>query len=393
MIGMIPPVGTPFGWKFIFRPSSDCSTDFRQALADLLGGNVYFTGSGKGALYLILKAMHECRPDRDEVILPDYTCWTVPSAIVRAGLKVRPADVDPATLGILPSDLTSAITNKTLAVVAAHHFGLPSDMEAIEKLRREKDIFLIDDAAQGLGATICNRPLGSLGDTGVLSFGRGKVITTLAGGAAIVRNERIKAIADNIYHDEFRSNAGDGVADILQLAAYKLLFHPWLYWLPNSLPFLKLGETMYNPDFELAGLSESRQRRGGWMMTQMGNIIAARTIVADAYRRELTGVTGITLPVLPNQATACYLRFPLLVKDPLIRTEILRHGGRFGISRMYPDVISSIPDLKPHLVSGLSPCLNGAMVANSLITLPTHHGIKPSDIKTIAGFIREIVSR
>jgi len=391
MFNVIPPVGVRFSWGYIFSPGIAGTQDFRQALATLLGGEIYFSSSGKSALYLILEAMKACRPDRDEVILPDYTCWTVPSAVVRAGLKVKPADIDPATLGLSPDSLPSLINHKTLAVIAAHHFGLPSDIEAVEKLCHDRAIFLIDDAAQGLGATVGGRALGSFGDAGVLSFGRGKIISTLAGGAATIKNRDIKTAADKIYSEKFTTRAG-GPGDTLQLTAYKLLFPSWLYWIPDSLPFLKLGETVYDPNFDLAGLSPARQQRGAWMISRMNIINQNRSQIAEIYYRELTGIAGLALPVLPPKALAVFLRFPLLIHNPLARTEILRRGHRFGISKMYPDVVSSIAGLKPHLAPDAVPGLNAAMVANSLVTLPTHHGIKPADARAVAGFLRDILA-
>ena len=79
MFNVIPPTGVPFGWDFVFHSDKTDQNSFKDELGRLLGGDVFLTCSGKAALYLVLKAARRIYPNRDEVIIPDYTCWSVPS--------------------------------------------------------------------------------------------------------------------------------------------------------------------------------------------------------------------------------------------------------------------------------------------------------------------------
>ncbi|MBD3235029.1 MAG: aminotransferase class V-fold PLP-dependent enzyme, partial [candidate division Zixibacteria bacterium] len=205
MFSVIPPTGVPISWELVFPKDKENIAKFGDKLTKLLNGEIFLTNSGKSAIYLVLKAARGFYPEKTEVIVPDYTCWSVPSAVVRAGLKVKPVDIDAESLGFSIESLSKSISERTLAVIVTHLFGVPDKINEIEQLCKRKNLLLIDDAAQGLGASLGSRPLGSFGDAGILSFGRGKNITTLHGGSAIVRNKRLTEAATSIYSNEFKS--------------------------------------------------------------------------------------------------------------------------------------------------------------------------------------------
>lgn len=384
MFRMIPPVGLPFDWRTVF-PAKDELGEFARALAQLLGGECTLTSSGKAALWLVLSAMQCEQPDRDEVIIPDYTCWTVPSAVVRAGLKVKPVDIEPHTLGLDPNCVQSAITDKTLAVVAPHLFGVPSRIDELESICKERQAFLIDDSAQAFGAKIGERPAGSFGDAGILSFGRGKNITTGNGGAAVIRHAGVKNQAASIIKAQMTSG-GPSVFDKAQMIVYKSCFSRHLFWIPASLPFLKLGETVYDTAFDLSLLSPDRGGRGMLMLAQYPSILAGRRKVAAGYRERLAGANGLNLTESTEGRISADLRFPVILADKSRRARILAEGKKFGISGMYPDTVSSVPQLAPWLVrSPETPVAR--LVADQLITLPTHFGITLVDIDRISRFL------
>ncbi len=384
MFSVIPPVGVPFDWRTIFS-DNDENGAFARSLAERLGGECTLVSSGKAALWLALSAMRQIRPNRTEVILPDYTCWTVPSAVVRAGLKVHPVDIEPLTLGLDPDKVQEAITEQTLAVIAPHLFGVPSEIEKLESICRNSGVFLIDDAAQAFGAAIGDRAVGSFGDAGILSFGRGKNVTTANGGAVITQNRDLKSKVAQIAGTEMPT-ALSSPKDSFQLLAYKLMFSRYLYWIPSSLPFLKLGETVYDINFELARMSADRAGRGVRQMGSYDHVLKARQRVAVGYRERLADAKGLNLIKLRSGAAGADLRFPVILADPTRRERILEEGKRFGISAMYPGTVSSILQLRDSLVSGEDHPV-ARLVCERLITLPTHFGISQVDIERISRFL------
>jgi len=145
----------------------------------------------------------------DEVVVPTFCCTTVIPPIVAAGALPVLADAGD-NLNVTAATIDAVLSKKTKAVVVPHLFGNPADIVAIIDLVRSRNIRVIDDAAQALGATIAGRPLGSFGDAGVLSFGCEKICAGLGGGAAVSSDheifERISEIclrapriADSLY--------------------------------------------------------------------------------------------------------------------------------------------------------------------------------------------------
>ena len=157
---------------------------------------VFLVSSGKAALTVILKAL-AASSGRRRVIVPAYTCFSVPSAIVRAGLEVVLCDVEPETLDFNFSELEGLINEEVLCVVPTHLFGRPADVDRVKRLCEGKGIVVIEDAAQAMGGQSGGRLLGTLGDVAFFSLGRGKNLTCGTGGVILTRSlplaEKIKA--------------------------------------------------------------------------------------------------------------------------------------------------------------------------------------------------------
>jgi perosamine synthetase len=390
MMKTIPPVGTPISWGVIFSRGNKFALPFDKELFKLFNSRVYLTNSGKSALYLILKAAKNINPEKTEVIVPNYSCWSLPSAIVKSGLKVALADNDLNTFGILNSSVINAISTRTLAVICPHLFGIPGKISELQTICRDKGVFLIDDAAQALGASLDDRPVGSFGDAGILSFGRGKNITTNSGGAALIGNEELKAVADDIYKSEFTRMGQSKSKDIVQMTAYKLLFPRCLYWIPDSIPQLNIGSTFYNPEFSLQGFSEYRKGLGSSLLKNLKTINDNRNKIASRYQELLQEVKAVKIPGWSDRAKPAFLRYPILLKNPDNKRLILNNGHNLGISGMYPDTISNIPALKNILIEDSSNCPNSEQISKRLVTLPTHHSVKEKDILKIVGLITKI---
>jgi perosamine synthetase len=152
---------------------------FESELTDLVGckGSVAVS-SGFAALHLSLVALDtRCG---DEVIIPCVsTCPAIRNAVLAVGAKPVFADTNPFDFNLSPESVSKRISSKTHAIIAPHHTGIPSDMDALSSLGAP----IIEDCAQSLGATLGDRPLGSIGFASVFSFYATKMITTIDGGA------------------------------------------------------------------------------------------------------------------------------------------------------------------------------------------------------------------
>ena len=134
----------------------------------------------------------------DEVIMPSYTFVSTANAFVlRGGVPVF-VDIRPDTLNIDEKKIEGAVTNKTKAIVAVHYAGVACEMDEILSIARRRGLWVIEDAAQGIGAEYKGRPLGSLGHFGALSFHETKNIISGEGGALLVNDERFMERAEII---------------------------------------------------------------------------------------------------------------------------------------------------------------------------------------------------
>jgi perosamine synthetase len=137
----------------------------------------------------------------DEVIVPDYTMVASPNSAELIGAKAVFVDIDRKNLCMDFEKMKAAITDKTKAVMLVTINGrYPDNIEEFATFCKERNLWLIEDAAQSLGSRYSGKHLGTFGDIGSFSFSAPKIITTGQGGALITDNEtlfdRIKKIRD-----------------------------------------------------------------------------------------------------------------------------------------------------------------------------------------------------
>jgi dTDP-4-amino-4,6-dideoxygalactose transaminase len=166
----------------------------KAALIERLGvKDTLLCASGSLALEIALRA-YGIGPG-DEVVVPTFCCTSVVSPVLALGACPVLADVG-EDLNITAATVEAALTDKTKAIIVAHLFGNPADIGAILEIARPKNICVIDDGAQAVGATVNGQPIGSFGNAGVLSFGCEKVCFGIGGGVvADPEGEKLRGIS------------------------------------------------------------------------------------------------------------------------------------------------------------------------------------------------------
>jgi len=360
-----------------------------ELLADHLGPhNPSFVSSGRAALTILLRVLRETS-DRREVVIPAYTCFSVASAVARAGLTIRLCDVDPKTLDIDLNALVRLDLERALCIVPAGLYGLPGDLVTMEPIARRWGAFLIDDAAQCLGATQRGRSCGTFGDAGLYSLGRGKGITTMGGGILVTRRDdlarRIAREVCTLPHPPARTV----VAVLITSFVYALMIRPSLYWLIDRAPFLELGASFFAPDFPIALLSAYQRRLAMRLLPLLGSYNWRRRENADHIRAGIEGVEGIEVPQPSDGAKPVYQRFPILTRHESQRADLLRQFRAAGIvaSASYPSSIGDIPGIASYLAPDQEPCPSARSIARRILTLPTHAGVTVRDLDLMVRII------
>lgn len=337
---------------------------------------VFLVSSGKAALTVILKAL-AASSGRRRVIVPAYTCFSVPSAIVRAGLDVVLCDVEPDTLDFNFSELEGLINEEVLCVVPTHLFGRPADVDRVKRLCEGTGVVVVEDAAQAMGGQSGEGLLGTLGDVAFFSLGRGKNLTCGTGGVILTRSLPVAETLKAEYATLPESPFGEVAKNWLEMVIMRLFIHPLLYWLPAGLPFLRLGETTFDTDFRIDRMDEVRAHQlQGWerrlALANQDRAARAGWLIEglDLPRRGITPITG---------KEAVYLRLPVMVRDREMKESVCRQSREVGagLSPSYPATIQEIPELAGRLVS--RKYAGAQEVVDRLVTLPTHQFVTEKD--------------
>ena len=135
----------------------------------------------------------------DEIIMPSYTFVSTANAFVLRGATVVFVDVRPDTMNMDETLIEDAITEKTKAIVPVHYAGVACEMDTIMALSERYDLYVIEDAAQGMMSCYKDRPLGTIGHLAAYSFHETKNYTSGGeGGLLIINDERFVSRAEII---------------------------------------------------------------------------------------------------------------------------------------------------------------------------------------------------
>ncbi len=207
----LPPAAAPIPWRNIFGAASyifNNSPEHLKKLETELKSyfdtkHCFLVSSGKAALTLILESLQDISPGKDEVLIPAFTCFSVPAAIRKAGLHIKLCDMgadsldfDQKTLGNIAEEEQQE--KKLLCVIPTHLFGFPADVESCRNVFAD-DVIIVEDAAQAMGNEMQGKKLGTIGDIGFFSLGRGKPLSTMEGGIIVTnRDDLAQAIKKRI---------------------------------------------------------------------------------------------------------------------------------------------------------------------------------------------------
>lgn len=350
--------------------------------------HVFLVSSARAGMTVLLRALGADGPGRAEVAMPGYTCYSVAASAVRAGLCVRPLDVDPRTLDIAPEALRIAPLGQALALVGTSLYGLPSDLPALEAAARLGGAAFIDDAAQCLDGRIAGRWVGSFGDAGLFSFDKGKNVTSIQGGAIVCRDAALAERLSRAHAALSAPPASAALSLLAKMVAYTALLRPWLYGIPNAL--LTLGETPFELDAPMTRLAPSLAPIVRRQLARLGAITEGRRARAAQYAEALAGERAVAIPARPADVTSVHPRLALVLDSPERRDRVLlalRRAG-LGATASYPRALRDVPEIEPHLAPGTADTPGARAVAARILTLPTHGYVTHADIARAVRIIR-----
>lgn len=238
------------------------------AYLGLLGGVA--VNSGTVALEVALRVLG-IGPG-DEVILPSYVCAAPWLAVQRVGAIPRLVDIELETFSIDPRAVREALTSKTRAVIVPHLFGLPANLQELERL----GVPIIEDCAQTLGAREQGRPVGSVGLLTVCSFYATKLICAGEGGMVLSRDEALLERARMLREYD--------------------------------------GAPSLNPAATNLKMTDLQAAVGVAQLERLPSFLERRVCLAHEYHAVLEG-NGVVRPVVPVGRSHVYYRFVVRIPD------------------------------------------------------------------------------
>lgn len=387
----LPPTAVPVkfdDFKAAFRAMINPQTnysDFISALQDEIGTqNCFLTSSGRAALLVILLSLKQ-RSDRLEVILPAYTCPTVVQSIIHAGLQPIFCDVNPHTFGLDRDHLNSMLTDKVLAIIPTHLYGLAQDITDLIGLCKDLGIYIVEDAAQAFGARVSKQMVGCAGDFGFYSFGFGKCIPTGSGGIICTKDEFVPDLLTTI--NQFHPNkTKSNLLSFGEYFAYGVATTPAGWWFIFRSPWnpaKKELETNSLPVINSEKFNAVQVGIGTSILKRINQIDNIRRRNANSLREILVNNNFVDIPEIASNVEPVFLRYPFIVDDKRRANDLYRQLSKagIGVSRSYT---FTLPDMFPEVSSNKAPQFTGARrLSECLLTLPTHPYIDVEDLVVI----------
>ena len=348
--------------------------------------------SGRAAMVVALRAMKAVAGSRrTQVVIAGYTCYSVAAALENTGLTPVLCDVDPRTLSFDLEALARIDMSGVLAIITANLYGIPNDTAEIERVAAAGGAYLLDDAAQSLGASLGGTPAGGFGDVGLYSFDKGKNIPTMQGGALVSRRGVLSEEIERQWTALPFSTPAETCMNAGKLAAYSLLLRPAYFGFVRSLPGLKLGQTPYELAYPIARYSPALAGIAVRLCRRIDEINAPRIANAERLRAALADVPALQLVTPPAGAKPVYLRLPVLARSRTERDRLIvaLEAAGIGATASYPSSLADVPKVRARLAPDADSTPGARMVAERILTLPTH-AYSPPDL---ADRVRDIVRR
>ena len=175
--------------------------EFERAFCAYNGNDHAFAVSSCTAALELAALLSRVGPG-DEVIIPSHTFCATAIPFARTGAKLVWCDIDPETLVVTAETIRKVVTDKTKVIVVVHLYGLAAEMNSILSLAAERDLQVVEDCAQALGAECGGRKVGTFGDYGCFSFHTHKNISTLGeGGILTVKDPNRAKLVPGLRHN------------------------------------------------------------------------------------------------------------------------------------------------------------------------------------------------
>jgi dTDP-4-amino-4,6-dideoxygalactose transaminase len=355
-----------------------------QALGERFGvKHVVATSQARLAIYLAVK--HAVAGGRRKIVLSPYTIFDVINMVVAAGGIPVFADIDRRTCNLDPASADALVDADTAAVMVTHLHGLATNMDGLLATCARAGIPLIEDAAQSFGARIGDRPVGAIGQAGIVSFGLYKNITGFYGGALLTNDAALAEasraeLAGFPFMDRRFLLQRVSYAFRTDVATHPLMFRTLMFrlfrmgTLRNIAALNQRVDPERDPTLRTELPAHYRCRitplQARVVLLNLSRIeeeTRQRVEIAKVYARELEGAPKVLLPPLRTDGSHIYNYYPIQVAERRSVLEaLLRRNRDLAVQHL-----RNCADL-PCFAAWKRDCPNTRQTASEVLLLPTY---------------------
>ncbi|HJU55711.1 MAG TPA: DegT/DnrJ/EryC1/StrS family aminotransferase [Pyrinomonadaceae bacterium] len=297
-----------------------------------------------------------------EVIVPTNTFASCVKAVMYAGGTPVLADMDPETFCLDTDDVLSRINSKTAGLIVVHIAGLVyPEIDRLREECRERGLFLIEDPSHAHGATIDDRPAGSLSDAACFSFYPTKIMTTGTGGMITTDNAELAQYARSVRHH----GQGESLESIVNLG------NDWC-------------------------MDEMSAALGVYQLKRLDESVEHRNRVVEWYRRELSEVDWISVPLYAENLRHAYYKFPVMLDEGVDKKklrQIMFDEYQVELGSIYDPPCHLHPVFQKELGCYAGQFPKAEAVLRRQICLPVHAVITEEDVKSVVAALQEAEAR
>jgi CDP-6-deoxy-D-xylo-4-hexulose-3-dehydrase len=324
------------------------TADFERQLAQYVGArSALFVNSGSSANLVALSGLtskklgERALKPGDEVLTVAMGFPTTVNPILQNGLRPVVVDVNLETLDAKPEMLEEAMSPKTKAIMMAHTLGNPFDLDVVQRLCKENNLWLIEDSCDALGSTFRGQKTGSFGDTATVSFYPAHHITTGEGGAVFVKSPLVKKQVESFRdwgRDCYCETGKDNTC--AKRFGWKLGDLPEGY--DHKYTYSHIGYNLKATDMQAAlGVSQ---------LSKLDTFVEMRKKNYQYLRSQLEKVEGLMIAEATPNSDPSWFGFPITLdpKHPVNREDLLRFldSRKIGTRLLFAGNITKQPAYK-----------------------------------------------
>ncbi len=314
----------------------------------------------------------------DEIICPAHTYCASAYPFLKSGASIVWCDIDPKTWLPSKDHYLSKVTKNTKAIIVVHLYGVPSDVYEIYSELRSRNIKIIEDCAQAIGAKYDNKPVGFFSDYSVFSFQSHKNISTLGEGGMI-------SVGNSESYEKIKKQRHNGHT--------KYLIHEDKYWKPAMSDVRKIYNEIYPSNY---CMNEFQSIVGSYLINKVDKIIKNREskwkLASDFFKNN----EKILMQDIPHKSSSSFHLLPL-------RINVINSNIDQIFKDMCTNGIQCAKQYQPlyryHLFDNDSKDLedkkllpNTDLFYDQMISLPFHENLVKDDLKYILQTLLNVVN-